>query len=370
MIKEYILKYKGIIMIVLGILVFIVIIFAAVKLVNSNKIAAPENTEQLVSGDKEILQEKDIQNKVNQADIAKQLNVTILLDLSDRIARITDWNGQKFDKGFVPLERDLSVINTIIDILKEDALKGSKSGAQKLIDLKSKIKFLCIPKPKDHQINFDKLKIDFSDKKYNGSNSKLILKNNLFNSLSNLTKQHKDSNGQETSGELNKIYNDILATNSFPGSDIWKFFEQYAKSYCIDKNYRNILVIFTDGYIYHEDSIYREGNRYSYLTSRLLNAYNLRAENLTREAIKQKIEQLDFGFITRTNGLNNLEVLIVEVLPDKKRKFDGYVIEEVLTKWLKEMGVTHSEILFSNEDSDLTASRIRDFFDDNPQNLN
>lgn len=356
-----ILKKKNIIIAVLGTLLFILICFAVVKFINNDKIAEPESTEQLVGNDKEILKEKDIQKKDNYETDKKQLNITILLDLSDRIAQVTEWKGKNFTKDFVPMERDFAVINTIIDVLKSDAMKGKQTGTQKLINLQSKIKFLCIPKPKDHKISFEKLNIDFSDKKYNGTNSNLIRKNNLFNSLSNITKNFKDENTKEY-GELNKIYYDILKTNSFPGSDIWKFFEQYAKSYCIDDNYRNILVIFTDGYIYHEDSIYKEGNRYSYLTSRLLNAYNLRDNNLTREAVKQKIEKEDFGLITRTEGLEDLEVLVVEVLPDKKRKFDGYVIEEVLTKWLKEMGVVHSEILFSNEDTDLTASRIKGFF--------
>ena len=42
-------------------------------------------------------------------------------------------------------------------------------------------------------------------------------------------------------------------------------------------------------------------------------------------------------------------------------------IKEVLKKWFNEMGVVHSDILFSNADKDLTAGRIKQFFDYVPE---
>ena len=331
----------------------IVAIVGAIIYINNKKIAEESNAEELlIKNEKEITKNNNIQeesiNNITNKD--KQLNITILLDLSDRIAKITNENGIKVKKNFEPKERDLEVINTIINIIKEDAKKGNLSGKKKLINLRSKIKMLCIPKPQDNQINFDALNIDFADKKYNGSNSGLILKNRQFISLATKTEIVK------------QIYDKILLNKIFPGSDIWKFFEQYARAYCIEKNYRNILIIFTDGYIYHEDSIYKEKNRYSYITGNLLNQHGFRNKNLTLEKIKQKIKEEDFGLITRVSNLQDLEVLVVEVLPNKKCKFDGYVITEVLKKWFNEMGIVHSNILLSSDDKNLTGSKIKEFF--------
>jgi len=347
-------------LLILVILAVVAIVFAIMNLnsKNKNNIDETDTEELLVRDEKEIIENSTNERNNNNQNIEKvdkQLNITILLDLSDRIAQITNENGIELKKDFNPKERDLEIINSILNILKDDAKKGSSSGKEKLINLKSKIKMLCIPKPQNAQINFDELNIDFSDKKYNGSNSNLIQKNKQFSNLASKTEI------------LSSIYDKILLNKNFPGSDIWKFFEQYVKSYCIDKNYRNILVIFTDGYIYHEDSIYKEKNRYSYITGNILNKYNFRDKNLTLDSIKQKISKEDFGLITRTANLQDLEVLVVEILPNKKCKFDGYVISEVLKKWFKEMGINHSDILLSSEDKNLTSSRIKEFFDYVPE---
>ena len=62
------------------------------------------------------------------------------------------------------------------------------------------------------------------------------------------------------SKNLENIYQETIETSAWEGSDIWRFFKDDVKDFCIEKDttYRNILIILTDGYLYHKQSVLQQ----------------------------------------------------------------------------------------------------------------
>ncbi|MEO7176642.1 MAG: hypothetical protein ABIV51_12045 [Saprospiraceae bacterium] len=262
--------------------------------------------------------------------IAAQLNITVLLDLSDRIS--TKKNPEKPEH----FQRDIAVIEHLSKIFVKDMEKRGTFMS------KGKIKVIFSPKPQDPNINLfaEKLSVDLSSMD---------------------VKQKKEIHDHivATFAEnLNKIYAATIAESKWIGSDIWRFFKNDVKDYCIerDSNYRNILVILTDGYIYHEDSKDKMGNRFAYLLPENINSLGLRNNSEWEKVIADK----DFGLIAKRNDLQNLEVLVLEVSPSRNYKNDEDVIKAVLAKWFQEMKVKRFGI-YNSDLPEYTKQRVNDF---------
>ena len=142
----------------------------------------------------------------------------------------------------------------------------------------------------------------------------------------------------------------------------WRFFKDDVDM-CIEKseNYRNILVIVTDGYIYHQNTIQNTGNRFSYISPTLFDKFKLRNNSNWETEIKNS----DFGLLANRSDLQNLEVLVLEVSAySEKFKSDEDVIKHILASWFKEMGVNRSSIYYSDLPV-YTQKRIEDFMSNN-----
>ena len=120
---------------------------------------------------------------------------------------------------------------------------------------------------------------------------------------------------------LDTIYANTIAQKAWVGSDIWGFFEKQAKVQCINKNAkRNILVILTDGYLYHKDSWRKQGN----------NEYT---------GISPLTIDSQTKIISTDEDLSGLEVLFLEINPKKDSDFNK--MKDLLAKWCNEMGIKH-----------------------------
>ena len=189
--------------------------------------------------------------------------------------------------------------------------------------------------------------------------------NPQINSLSNSLKVHvtRDNGTMEliesipTLYEENalKIYKLALKDNKFIGSDLWGFFKNKVNDYCIRVGDRNILILLTDGYIYHEYSKRKEKNLSSYLTPQ-----TIRANKLSHANWKSKIEQGNFGFIPIDTDLSNLEVLVLGINPSKKNQYDDEIIKKYWSDWLTKMGVKKFELKNANLPSNMDQI-INDF---------
>lgn len=259
----------------------------------------------------------------------KQLNISILLDLSDRISpEINPTIPEHF-------ERDMEIVKIITEYFKQNMENFNAYNA------KGKIRIFFSPAPSSPRINeiAGKLNIDCSKLDNKG-------RKEVYDTISELFLKN-----------LSDIYSQTIQTSDWSGSDIWCFFKDDVKDYCVenDTNYRNILIIFTDGYIYHNNSQYQEQNRYSYLLES--NIKRFRTTNY-----EQLIKENNFGLIVRRNDLTNLEVLVLEVnAENNNNKIDEDILKFVIGNWFKEMNVSKYQI-FSSDLPSNTKARIDNFF--------
>ena len=264
----------------------------------------------------------------------KQLNITILLDLSDRI------EPTKYPTNPEHFERDIEIVNYFTELFKQDMeIKGA-------FNAKGKLKVIFSPRPKDGEINqiASELSIDLSRAK----NTKE--KKEIFDNVSSKFKEN-----------LEKIYSKTIETKKYLGSDTWRFFKNDVLDYCIeeDENYRNILVLITDGYIYHIDSKSLKDQRSQFLTPAFIYSQK---NNLIGDfnVVKERIEKYDYGYMTTRSDLNNLDILVLEINPTPNRKNDEDVIKEYFRKWFTEMNVNSFE-LYNSDLPEYTKKRIERF---------
>lgn len=217
------------------------------------------------------------------------INVSIYLDLSDRIKpNGTDALSQK--------DKDIAIVDYLANYIKDRAVK------QKILPCKDRLKVFFYPEPADAKVALlsEKLELDLATTPMKEKKPKLIA----------FTDEFKNS--------LEQIYSSTIATSSWLGSDIWGFFNKPIDNYCLKDGYRNILVVLTDGYIYHASNKRSDGNCHTFILP---------------QTLKDKTSCLIVG---RT-GLDNLEVLMLELSPNPPT--DQQKMEQIITDWLNGMGV-------------------------------
>jgi len=292
------------------------------------------------SGSIETKKDEEVKStgKTPIKNIDQQLNINILWDLSDRIdPRINPASPQHY-------ERDIEIIKNITSFFKKDM---EKRGAYKA---KGRVKVFFTPTPEDESINAiaANLSCDLSSYTGDGANRK---KKEVYDSIE--TRFVKNAN---------KIYQIALSNNKgkkqWDGSDIWRFFKNDVKDYCIDAsgNYRNILVILTDGYLFHKDSKDKQGNRTAYILPEILKP--LRNNSNWQDVFMKG----NYGLISTRKDLQDLEVLVLEITPSKGNKNDEDIIKAYLGKWFEEMGITRSNYVCQNTDlPEYTRKKIEGF---------
>lgn len=241
------------------------------------------------------------------------INVSILLDLSDRIDPQTNPNPtmQYF-------QRDTEYIKTI----EKGFLNHIKS--KKIITYDDQMQVFFNPEPSDPKMNeFTKeLKVSFNK---------------------DTSKDYFSSVEKKYSELPSNIYQSAIKDGNYVGSDIWEFFKNKVKDYCIKDDRRNILFILTDGYMYHADSKFEEKKENSYKTSYLTTKL-IRSNNLVNSDFKNTIEKNKFGFVKANDNLNNLEVIVLGINPEKGNPFEEAVIKEYWENWFKEMKIKKYQI--------------------------
>ncbi|MDO5969674.1 hypothetical protein Q4Q35_07630 [Flavivirga aquimarina] len=235
------------------------------------------------------------------------LNISVLLDLSDRIE---ETKIKQKDSAYLS-----SLAKSFVAHVQH----------KKLVLLEDRIQLFFNPEPSDEKINdiAKKLKVIFT-------------KNTAKDQIEETISLYKT--------KPSKLYDlaklDAQKAGGYPGSDIWRFFKDDIKDYCIDNCHRNILVILTDGYMFYDKTVMKEKNRTSYLTPKSLNQLQLNKSNW-----KDEIEKKDLGFIPATIGLNDLEVLVIGIAShNDENNYAQDIIEVYWKKWFDEMGVKKYKI--------------------------
>lgn len=257
---------------------------------------------------------------------SENYNISILIDLSDRISLKKNPNPT-----MEIYQRDLGYIKSVSEAFTQHL----KPKRMRQIDDKMQIFFN--PEPENSQINSISKKLRITVNKDNASRE-------LLNSI-NSTYSSKTS----------KIYESAIKDDKYIGSDIWNFFDSKIQDQCIDKDYRNILVILTDGYMFYEGTQIKDGNLSSYLTPLLIKKNGLNTNHW-----QKKFEKGNFGFIKINKDLSNLEVLVLGINPSKNNPFEEKVIKAYWSKWLSEMNIKHFEIKNADLPSNMDKI-IKDF---------
>lgn len=257
------------------------------------------------SDEKKLVQGAKIKraNKIDKSVF--NLNLNLLLDLSDRIS------PSKFPNESMEFyKRDVGYIKSVSSAFLEHLSKKKVRQANEQIEL------FFEPSPANSNINNLSSKLKYS-----------ITKDNL-------SKEILHEVDSSYSNYPLKIYELAIKDNNYIGSDTWRFFKNKVGDYCIEEGYRNILVILTDGYIYHKDTQLKEGNRTSFLIPQ-----EIRRNKLNSSTWKEKFENHDFGFIKIDEDLSDLEILVLGINPDSKNVYEEDVINAYWSKWLTEMNV-------------------------------
>lgn len=236
------------------------------------------------------------------------LNVSILLDLSDRIDLPQQ---QTKDSSYI-----LSLARSF-----NNHIRGKRLGL-----LYDKMEVFFEPAPSEAEINTlaEQLKIDY----VKGVSKNEWMPKTIERYSIVPTQIYKLARAASKGGE-------------YPGSDTWGFFQNHIDDYCIESCRRNILVILTDGYLYHKANLRDEKNgKTSYLTPNLLNRLQL-----NRSDWKEEMKRKNLGFIPATDGLDNLEVLVLGIQSNNgDNPYAEDIIQTYWGNWLREMGVKKFKI--------------------------
>jgi hypothetical protein len=247
----------------------------------------------------------------------KQLNINILLDLSDRID--PNVNPKQPEQK----QRDISAIMVLCQAFKNNVNEFNAFKTQ------AKIKVFFHPEPNDVEIARIAKDLNVSCKA--GNSPEAVKRNKIL--YQNIDSQF--SNG------LNQIYELATKSGKYPGSNILRFMKDEINTCIEDTNlFRNVLVIFTDGYIYDQNEKYRQGNRYSYIEKSFDHFNRFR----NRELFANEFDQKNYGLIKVNDKLSGVEVLVLELSPPKESPIDVDILKKYWTKWLSEMGVVKSAL--------------------------
>lgn len=266
-----------------------------------------------------------------------QLNINILWDISDRI------NDQKNPASPPHYQRDIEVMKTLTEVFRKDMQLKSAYKA------KSKIRVLFYPPPANNEINTIAKNLSYDLSSFTGEEA---------NKKKKVVYDSVTSQFEKTAKTIYGLALNDNKSKQWVGSDIWRFFKNDVKDYCIEKRpgYRNILVLITDGYIYHKDSKDRIGNRTAYVLPETLKPFRV------NNGWKQLFDKGDYGLISTRKDLKDLEILVLEITPSVDHKNDEDILKAFLTKWFLEMGVAENNIACYNSDlPEYTRNKITDF---------
>ncbi len=247
-------------------------------------------------------------NKTGSAQptiINQNLNLSIFLDVSDRISPEVHPNTT-----MEYYKRDIGYLNSVTKAFETHMLH------KRIVLMNDRIQLFVEPAPGNTDINdiIKQLRISFDN--------------------NNVTKEKIEGINSNYTELSTKLYELAIQDNNYIGSDIWGFFKNKIKDYCISEEHRNILIIVTDGYAYHKDNVISDGNRSSFLTTQKIKQLGLNNSNW-----EQKLSENDCGFIVKNSGLDNLEVLVLGINAYKSSPYEEDVIRAYWTNWLTDMGV-------------------------------
>ncbi len=271
-----------------------------------------------------------------QMDTLNFVNLTVLLDLSNRID-----SAQHPDQ----IQRDTLIIRNVLNNFSDQVRKNG------YIYSKDKIQVLIAPQADNKPITFNP-HIDIEEI----SKSNKIVRQVL----------------QESETEFIKEIKDIYSSKQvFTGADIWTFFKDFPETNYIQKSYaekgndnsvflkfHNKMIIITDGYLNFEPRIQ---------TVRTTNNSCMQMEpmrhdkNWEQNFVKFKLKPI------AGKNFQNLEVLLLEVNPihPEINLYESEIIDAYWRQWFADMNIGYAPLHQASEGIPLINSTVKTFINNN-----
>ena len=246
---------------------------------------------------------------------SENLNISIFLDLSDRISPIRSPNP-----AMDYWKRDLEYLKSIVGSFQNHIRNKRVS----LID--DNIRLRVHPLPHDvKDINEIIKDLDMHFDRDNATLDNICSIYPVY--MEHVERLYETMLAQKEPAAQNGI-------DEYPGSDIFGFFKSNVKDFCIKDGHRNILFILTDGYEYYKGNALSKDkdNKSNYILSKSLSQWGFNASNY-----QSKLENDGYGFQLATTGLEDLEVYLIGIAP--KQSWEQDVLLHYWTNWFQAMGV-------------------------------
>lgn len=252
----------------------------------------------------------------------KHYNISILIDLSDRISPALN-----------PAQRSKD-ISLIMNIVKEFKKRLNIKGT---FAVKDKIRVIFYPQPRGFDVNAiaDNMNFDFEQ-------IPVEARKKVFSQMDSIYE-----------ASLNLLYDKIAEKDKYDGSDLFNFFKSRAEDDCVMDNltYDNVLVVLTDGYLYWKSFIQNKENRFSYLLPTAGHVTKFR-----RNPDWEKVfSEGDYGFLPINSRLKNLRVIAAEFNPVETAPEDFDIMSAYWSKWFDEMGLEKSSYKILKSDLNTTT---------------
>ncbi|WP_298510791.1 hypothetical protein [uncultured Kordia sp.] len=260
-------------------------------------------------------------NKLETIPSKKHLRFLICSDLSNRLT--------KYPKTL----EDSTLIAHFLEFYYPNIYKSAnRDNGQKD---KIEVLFLNGMDVKNYKVDTEKLNLDLS--KFNNMQRIKYLTNNI--------KGFKEDK-KAFKGEIKKLYDS--ASMNIKGADIYSLLKSKIRGITNDENkYRNILLLFTDGYIEY-GSNQKNGKKTYFLNRKVISDFRKAFKKSKTNSLKNFFDENEYGIVPVNNpNLKNLEIIALEFYDRSLTKTgnptvrptDQEIIELFWEDWMKKSKV-------------------------------
>ena len=267
------------------------------------------------------------ESPTTEGDRAERLNITVVVDLSNRIDP---------DRHPGQVARDKAALESVLAAFREEVKRKLFIASHDRLSVG-----LAPQKGNPAAFGYlDSLSIDMGE-------TPLDERRRSFDASASTFRRYLDT-----------LYADAADLKRYWGADLWRYFAglQVDTVTASGAPIRNVMVVLSDGYLIAEDNMYREGCRTNYLNDSILEQFR------EKPNWERKFKRQDCGFIPAQRDLGNLEVLIIGLRP-RSYFNEAAILRTYWAKWMQEMGVQRIAIHPSCKSPKDCRSLVRGFME-------
>ena len=263
---------------------------------------------------------------------SKPVNIVVILDTSDRVAR----------------ERHPDQAATDIEIAK-DLVEFYYGGARrKMFSTQNRLAFVVPDQPKVPRI------------------SPGIIKNlKIWPTREAQRDGHSwfDGKKKKLLAAIDELYQLLETERKFTGSDIWKWFRASGEAY-LKEDMQNYIICISDGYLDFNKSIQDKRPKICNKTSYIPYAQVVRFRKDPTNW-EQKFDSGGHGLLGIEKDFSSYDVKFLMVEIKLRHMLDLPILEKYWRTWLESMGIKDSEFVESQPDPQIVQEKITAFISQN-----